>query len=226
MDREQLDLESARVMFLRVSDAMVASKDLLTELDRAIGDSDHGIGMARGFEAVRRELERPPFGSVGALLHCIGTALLRSMGGASGAVFGTLFRGGGARLHDERALTSAALARFLEDGLEAVQARGGARTGDKTMVDALEPAARAARARAGEPLARALPAVAEAARLGVERTRDLVARMGKARTLGERALGHVDPGAASVHLILRAMAEFVSASASEEASAGTGAGEA
>jgi len=211
MEAIGLGLEVARDMLVHVARGMEASKDLLTELDRAIGDSDHGIGMARGFEAVRLEIADKKYDSLGRLLQAVGTSLMASIGGASGAIFGTLFRGGGAGLQEERTFTSGALARFLTDGLAAVKARGGAKPGDKTMVDALEPAMIAARERASEPLHASLAAAAEAAGLGAERTAGMLAVMGKAKTLGERALGHRDPGAVSTHLILKLMAEFAAA---------------
>jgi len=202
-----LDLEQLREAMLAVSRGMVASVDHLSELDRAIGDGDHGIGMGRGFEAVIQELEGKSYPSVGKLLQAVGTALMMSIGGAAGAIFGTLFRGGGAKLQEAQRFDAAALARLLEDGLLAVQARGGAKPGNKTMVDALVPAAEAARKSASAPLPEALVAVAAAAQQGMEATRGMLATLGKAKTLGERALGHPDPGAESMHLILRFLAE-------------------
>lgn len=204
-------------MLLRVAERMEESKDHLSDLDRAIGDGDHGIGMARGFEAVRGALAGKSFDSVGSLLQAVGTALMMSIGGAAGAIFGTFFRGGGAGLRDERAFTSRALDRMLADGLAAVTARGGAKPGDKTMIDALAPAAARAQALADAPLADSLAAVADAARQGMERTKQMLAATGKAKTLGERALGHADPGAESTHLILRAMAEFAASATGRKA---------
>ena len=195
-------------MIVHVAHGMEASLDYLTDLDRAIGDGDHGLGMLHGFEAVRKDLGVKVHDSVGKVLHGVGTSLLMSIGGASGAIFGTLFRGGAASLQGETALTSAGLARFLTDGLAAVQARGGAKPGDKTMIDALAPAARRAQELAAAPLSEALAAAAEAARQGVEDTKAMLASTGKAKTLGERSRGHPDPGAASMHLILKLMAEF------------------
>ena len=195
-------------MFLQVVRRMKASQALLTQADQAIGDGDHGVGMARGFEAVRRKLEGKSFASLAELTSAIGTTLMASIGGAAGAVFGTWFRGGAKGLGERQALDSEALSLWLWDGLQAVKARGKASPGDKTMVDALEPAALGARECATAPLDVALTAVAEAARQGMERTREMVAAVGKARPLGERSLGHPDPGAVSTYLILTAMAEY------------------
>jgi dihydroxyacetone kinase-like protein len=165
--------------------------------------------MARGFEAVERKLQGQEFSALDDLLKAVGTALLMSIGGAAGAVFGTLFRGGAERLAGQQVLDSGALSMMLSEGLRAVQQRGSARPGDKTMVDALEPAAARARELAASTLAESLTAVTEAARQGMESTKEMIASVGKAKTLGERALGHPDPGAVSMHLILKLMAEYV-----------------
>lgn len=208
-----LDLEGLRATMLQVARGMLASVDSLSDLDCAIGDGDHGIGMGRGFEAVTKELEAKRFDSAGKLLQTVGTALMMSVGGASGAIFGTFFRGGAARLQGEQRLTSAGLALLLADGLASVQARGGARPGNKTMVDALAPAVEAAQRSAGAPLSEALVEATKAAHQGVEDTQRMVATLGKAKTLGERVLGHADPGAESMYLILKFMAEAVTGAA-------------
>jgi dihydroxyacetone kinase-like protein len=209
MEKSHLSLPETKEMFIHVSRGMVEAKDLLTQADKAIGDGDHGIGMARGFEAVERKLQGQEFSALDDLLKMVGTALLMSIGGAAGAVFGTLFRGGAERLAGQQVLDSEALAAMLSEGLQAVRQRGGAKPGDKTMVDALEPAAARARDLASLPLTESLASVTEAARLGMESTKEMIASVGKAKTLGERALGHSDPGAISMHLILKLMAEYV-----------------
>jgi len=214
MAQLELDLEATRAMLLEVAEGMISSTSYLTELDRVIGDGDHGIGMQHGFEAVRREISGPSFDSVGRMLQTVGTALMMSIGGASGAIFGTFFRGGGAKLPPEARLTSRTFAVFLSEGLSAVKARGKAKVGDKTMVDALEPAAWKAAELEAAPLSEAMAGAAEAARLGMERTKDMVASTGKSKTLGERSRGHADPGAASTHLMLKFMADFAARSAS------------
>ncbi len=209
MAKSQLTLEETRALFLYVARCMEESKDLLTQADKAIGDGDHGVGMARGFEAVRQKLASPTFAGLDELFKTIGTTLMASIGGASGAIFGTYFRGGAKNLAGQQTLDSKALSLFLVDGLEAVQARGKAKSGDKTMVDAAEPAALESKAQVGAPLGDALIAVTEAARQGMEKTKELVATTGKAKTLGERSLGHADPGAISTYLILKFMMEYV-----------------
>jgi dihydroxyacetone kinase-like protein len=212
MGKSQLSLPQTQEMFLYLARGMVESKDLLTQADKAIGDGDHGIGMARGFEAVRQKVEGQTFSSVQDLLRAIGLALMTSVGGASGAIFGTFFRGGAARLDDRHIFDSEALALMLADGLQSVKDRGKASLGDKTAVDALEPAALKAGEKAALPLDESLPVVVEAARQGMERTKDMVARMGKAQALGERSLGHPDPGALSTYLMLKFMMEYTNSS--------------
>ena len=145
MKKQSLTLEETRAMFTHVAQEMVSKQDLLTQADKAIGDGDHGIGMTRGFEAVLKNLNKKNFDSVGAMLQNIGTTLLMSIGGAAGAIFGTWFRGAATSLMDKMIFDSDALASMLTDGLSAVKDRGKARPGDKTMVDALEPAASKAR---------------------------------------------------------------------------------
>ncbi len=209
MGKAQLSTQETQAMFLHVSAGMVTSKDHLTQADKAIGDGDHGVGMARGFEAVRSRLEAQTYSTIDDLLKAIGMALMTSVGGAAGAIFGTFFRGGARNLGGRQDFDSASLSLLLLDGLSAVQERGGAKPGDKTIVDALAPAAATSRARASAALDESLGAVTEAARRGMEDTRDMTAKVGKAKTLGERSLGHPDPGAISIYLILKFMTEYV-----------------
>ncbi|WP_437579801.1 dihydroxyacetone kinase subunit DhaL [Sorangium sp. So ce887] len=194
------------------AEVLEREKMFLTELDAPIGDSDHGINMARGFAAVRARLGGLDRGDVGAILRDVGMTLLSTVGGASGPLYGTLFRDAGQRAAGAAALDLAALAGCLEAGLDGVKRRGKASPGDKTMVDALGPAVDALKAAlsapgaAGGPLGDALGRAAEAARAGAEATVPLVARKGRASYLGERSAGHQDPGATSCWLLLRSLA--------------------
>lgn len=212
MGKSQLSLNETVAMLNHVAAGIEASKDQLTEADIAIGDGDHGMGMARGFEAVRGKLAAESFTSLDQLFKTVGMTLMGTMGGASGAIFGTLFRGGSKNLANQTVFTSESLALLLGDGLNAIKERGKAKVGDKTMVDALEPAAMKAQACVSAPLDESLPVVAEAAQQGMEYTKTIVATLGRAKTLGERALGHPDPGAVSMYLILNYMAEYVTQS--------------
>jgi dihydroxyacetone kinase-like protein len=204
-----LDLPRLTSVLVRVCDAMVASIDEFTHADQAVGDGDHGLAIGRGFRAARDAITGQPRVDVGDLLDAAGLAMLTSMGGASGAIYGTLFRKGGRSLRGRQDFDTGALAIFLEDGLAGVRERGGAKVGDKTIVDALEPAAEAARASIDRPLPEALASVAAAAGAGLERTRSIRATLGRARTLGDRAIGHVDPGALSFTSMVRHLSRFV-----------------
>lgn len=205
----ELNLIETRAMLLYVSEKMEDSVDALTQADKAIGDGDHGIGMGRGFAAVRQKLDGASFNTLDELLKAAGMALVTSVGGAAGVIFGTLFRGGAKNLTGKTSFDSAALAAMLSDGLAAIEERGKAKPGDKTMIDALDPAATKAQALTALPLSEALPQVTEAAREGMEASKNMIATMGRAKTLGERALGHPDPGAVSTYFILKFMTEYI-----------------
>jgi len=209
MSAASLTVDEARQMFLYMSERFIELQDILSQADRAIGDGDHGVGMARGFEAVQGKLSASTYSSQGELFNALGLALITSIGGAAGAVFGTLFRGGAKRLSGRQTFDAEALALFLQDGLVAVQTRGQADPGDKTMLDVLDPTARKAAELTTQSLAEALRSLVALAEQGVENTRQMVARVGKAKTLGERSLGHPDPGAISMLFILKFMAEYV-----------------
>jgi len=210
--KAELTIAEATAMFLHVAQGMQESQDLLTQADKAIGDGDHGIGMARGFAAVQAKLSASPPATVADLFKTTGMALLTSIGGASGVIFGTLFRSGARNLTGVTVFNSETLTLMLTDGLAAVQERGKANPGDKTMVDALTPAAAKAAEMAAASLDKSLPEVAEAARLGMEATKGMVAATGKARALGPRAIGFAGPGALSMYLILDFMAQYVTSS--------------
>lgn len=195
----------------RAAEVLEREKAALTELDAPIGDSDHGFNMARGFTAVREKIQGLDRGDVGAIFKAVGMTLLSTVGGASGPLYGTLFLDAGKEAAGKGALDLAAVTRCLEAGLAGVQRRGKAVLGDKTMVDALAPAVEALQAAAGAQLAEALGRAAEAARAGAEATKPLVARKGRASYLGERSVGHQDPGATSSWMILQALAEAAAA---------------
>ncbi|EKB9853750.1 dihydroxyacetone kinase subunit L [Salmonella enterica] len=193
-----------------VAEGMIASEPRLTALDQVIGDGDHGIGIKRGFAALQTLLTSPDFSptDIGDCLLQSGTRLMTSMGGASGAIFGTLFRAGGKELAGLTEFNAATLTEWLNTGMQAIYQRGGAKPGDKTMVDALAAAAEQANTDVALQLPEALSRCAQAAMAGAERTCTMTARFGRAKNLGERAIGHCDPGAVSMALILQFMAEF------------------
>ena len=188
-------------------------RDELTELDAAIGDADHGVNMDRGMQAVAARLpadaEGPAGDSpLGPLLKSAGMTLVSTVGGAAGPLYGTLLLEMGKAAAERTTLTAAEWAGVVSAGVAGVQLRGKAESGDKTMVDALLPAAEALRAAAGAgaSLPAACRAAADAAAEGMRQTTPLVARKGRASYLGERSAGHQDPGATSSWLLLETAA--------------------
>ena len=180
----------------------------LTELDSAIGDADHGANLIRGMDAVMAAVEPPPE-NAGDLLKKVGMTLVTSVGGASGPLYGTFFLRAATAVGDATVLDGPALLTALRAGLEGIVARGKAEAGDKTMYDALEPAMAAfeeALASGAEPDV-AARAAADAAAAGRDATEPMLALKGRASYLGERSVGHIDPGAASSALLLAALAD-------------------
>ena len=187
--------------------AMAENRVWLIELDRAIGDSDHGENMDRGFQAVLDKLVEVPPETPGAALKLTAMTLISKVGGAAGPLYGTAFLRAAAALGDAMEVEPAAFAGALLAARDGIVARGKAEPGDKTMVDAWTPAAEAAVAAAADgagSVLEVLVAAAEAAEAGAAATDPMVARKGRASYLGERSAGHRDPGAASSALILRA----------------------
>ena len=189
-------------MLAAIAAAIATERDLLNRLDAAIGDGDHGTSVSTAFEVAVAEIAALDEPSLSAIWLTTAKALMNRMGGASGAIFGTFFLRGVPLLRDRDSLDQASMAALLRAGLEGVKARGRAGVGDKTMVDALEPAVIAFEAT--EDFRSAWSAAAKAARRGAQSTSQLVARQGRAKFLGERAIGHVDPGATTVALMFEA----------------------
>ncbi len=184
----------------------------LTQLDAAIGDGDHGTNMNRGFTAVGRVLaEQDEPAPPGRLLILAGKTLISTVGGASGPLWGTALRRAGRSLGDAETFDAQQLAEALDAAISGVVELGSAEPGDKTMIDALTPAAAKLHQGldAGEPLEQALAAAVRAAKAGAESTVPMEARKGRASYLGERSIGHLDPGAASSVIILSALQRVV-----------------
>ncbi len=202
--------------WMREIDASVrAERDYLVQLDAAIGDGDHGTNMTRGFEAVVQALDADGGSPPGKLLILAGRTLVSTVGGASGPLWGSALRSGGRVLGDQTIFDAQQLVEVLAAALASVKDLGTAAVGDKTMVDALEPAVDTLRTRVadGASLDEALADAAGAAESGMRATIPLQARKGRASYLGERSVGHQDPGATSTALILRALQKAVSAGA-------------
>jgi dihydroxyacetone kinase-like protein len=204
-----LDVTWAVKWLTMCAESMAENRAWLIELDRPIGDSDHGENMDRGFQAVLEKLAETPPETPGAALKLTAMTLMSKVGGAAGPLYGTAFLRASTAFGDTLEVDPAGLATALVAARDGIVARGKAESGDKTMVDAWTPAVEAAQAAAadgsGNVLA-VLVAAAEAAEAGAVATDPLVARKGRASYLGERSAGHRDPGAASSALILRAAA--------------------
>jgi phosphoenolpyruvate---glycerone phosphotransferase subunit DhaL len=181
----------------------------LVRLDTAIGDGDHGTNMDRGMKKAVEKVDALDGDDIGAMLKAVGMALVSTVGGAAGPLYGTLFMQMGSAAGGRSELDVAGWTAALEAGIKGVQARGKAEREDKTMVDALLPALEALQNADGADEAAALTASADAAEQGMKATIPLVARKGRASYLGERSAGHQDPGATSTHLLLRSAAAAV-----------------
>ena len=196
----------------KIGESIIENKDFLTDLDREIGDADHGVNMARGFHAV---VEKVPAENedIGAALKKTGMTLLSTVGGASGPLYGTAYMEAAKVVNGKTTLSAEDLKTMLEAAIAGIQKRGHAVKGEKTMLDALIPAhaAYAAAVEAGDELIPALEKAIAAAEEGVEYTKTIIATKGRASYLGERSIGHQDPGATSATLTLKAILAFLKA---------------
>jgi phosphoenolpyruvate---glycerone phosphotransferase subunit DhaL len=204
---EYLSLENARSWIKTAALLITENASMLTDLDSAIGDGDHGENMMRGFKAIQKKLEagnESP--DISSFFKFVGMTLLSSVGGASGPLYGGFFLALSRASAGKEKLTKAELGEVLGEGLADIQKRGKAQLGDKTMVDALTPALEAYRASADGDIGAAVRAAMEQAHKSAEATIPLQARKGRASYLGERSIGHQDPGATSSWLLLQALA--------------------
>lgn len=207
-----MDIAQARAWIEAVAAAIAEQADHLTQLDAAIGDSDHGVNLRRGFAAVVAALASLDPETVGEVFVKTGTTLVSTVGGASGPLYGSAFRAIGKPL-SVPTVDGGQLLAGLRDGLAAIQRLGAAVPGDKTMVDAYAPAVAAfeRELQAGGGLAAAAARAADAAEDGMRATVALQARKGRASYLGARSIGHPDPGATSTALVFRALAKVTGA---------------
>jgi dihydroxyacetone kinase-like protein len=196
------------VRWLESTAAVLAdNKGYLTDLDSAIGDADHGINMDRGFTKVMEKLPTVADKDIGNILKTVGMTLISSVGGASGPLYGTFYMRGGMAADAKEELDGDDLVNVLQGAVDGIIQRGRAQPGDKTMVDALLPALAALKQAVadGQDVRAAVAAAVAAAEQGMKDTIPLQARKGRASYLGERSIGHQDPGATSSHLILNAL---------------------
>jgi dihydroxyacetone kinase-like protein len=193
-----------------MADVIEENKKYLTKLDSAIGDADHGINMNRGFKAVLKKVSSAEDKDAGTILKTTGMALVSSVGGAGGPLYGTAFMQAGMAVAGKYELEGEDILNALDSALDGVVMRGKASPGDKTMVDAITPAVEAMEEALdkGADAAGALEAAAEAAHQGMKDTIPMLAKKGRASYLGERSIGHQDPGATSSYLLIQVMADL------------------
>jgi dihydroxyacetone kinase-like protein len=206
-----MDSQTVTAWMNEIAASVRAERDYLVQLDAAIGDGDHGINLNRGFDAVTLALSTEPDGTPGKLLILSGKTLISTVGGASGPLWGSALRKAGRALGDEPTFDLVQLVDAMAAALASIQDLGAAVPGDKTMVDALEPAVTAMRAglARGASSGEMLRSAAEAAEAGMRATIPMQARKGRASYLGERSIGHQDPGATSTAMIIRALERTV-----------------
>ncbi len=194
----------------RLQQIYAENKSYLTELDSAIGDADHGINMDRGFTAVKKALSDSPPADIAATMKNVAMTLIKTVGGASGPLYGTFFLRAGTTCTGKNQLQAADVLELFDTGVQGIIQRGKAQLEDKTMIDAWLPALDAMKMalEANASLDEMLKQGADAAEQGMKNTIPLVARKGRASYLGERSAGHQDPGATSTHLMLRAAADL------------------
>jgi phosphoenolpyruvate---glycerone phosphotransferase subunit DhaL len=203
--------DAVREWMERFAAEVAENRSYLTKLDGAIGDGDHGTNMDRGMKKALERLQASDGDDIGASLKAVGMALVSSVGGAAGPLYGTFFMQMGQAAAGRSELDLAGFTDAFDAGIQGVIKRGKAEPGDKTMLDALNPALEALREADGDDVAAALGRAVQAAHDGMESTVPMVARKGRASYLGERSAGHQDPGATSSHLLLKSAAEAVGA---------------
>lgn len=196
-------------ILLAMGKVMEENKEFLTDLDNVIGDGDHGINMARGFAEVEKQAQTLEEKDIGTILKTVGMTLVSKVGGSSGPLYGTAFMKAGMTIGAKDEIDISDFLGGLDAGIEGIKARGRSTTGEKTMLDAMVPALDAMKdaQAAGEDTAKVLDAGVQAAQKGVEDTKPMVATKGRASYLGERSIGHQDPGATSFTLLLTEIAK-------------------
>ncbi|GAB6118319.1 dihydroxyacetone kinase subunit DhaL [Thermoanaerobacter sp. CM-CNRG TB177] len=199
----------------KIVEVIKENKEYLTELDAAIGDADHGINLDRGFNAVKQKLTTlPETTDIGTILKTIGMTLVSTVGGASGPLYGTAFMRAGQVVQGKNELSEEDIVKIFEAALDGIKQRGKAEAGDKTMIDSIEPAYKALKDSLENNIAlpEALNRAANAAKEGMEYTKNISARKGRASYLGERSIGHLDPGATSAYLMIKTFSDVVNLS--------------
>lgn len=194
-----------------IAEVIETNKQYLTDLDAAIGDADHGINLDRGFKAIKEKLPQFLDKDIGAILKNVGMVLVSTVGGASGPLYGTFFMRMGSIALGKKAIGDNDIVAMFEAGLSGIKERGKAQAGDKTMIDAIEPALNELKKslKDGLKFNEALNIAATASYNGVEMTKKIAAKKGRASYLGDRSIGHQDPGATSAYLMIKTAAEYM-----------------
>jgi dihydroxyacetone kinase-like protein len=204
----KIDHRMTRELLEAIANTVIENAGELTDLDRAIGDADHGVNLERGFKAVLRKMDQIAELPFAGALSEVGTTLILAVGGASGPLYGKLFATIGKQLAAEENLTKAAVVSACEESVRVLKALGKAEVGQKTMLDVLVPSLDELRAGEGKEV---LGHVRERARSAAQETVPMIARKGRASFLGERSQGHMDPGARSSQLIVGAVCNYLEA---------------
>lgn len=191
-----MEINEVKQRLIKASDEIIANKDYLTDLDRSIGDADHGNNMAKGFNFTKEALE-DDFDDYKTLFNKVATILLSKVGGASGPLYGSFFMKFAASLKDIDDFNRDQLNKAFKAGVDGVKQRGKAEVGDKTMVDVLEPVSNALNED------KSFDEIIQIAEESMNKTKDIKANKGRASYVGERSIGHIDPGAASSYIIIK-----------------------
>lgn len=191
-----MDIKEVKEKISNISDIIMENKDYLTDLDRAIGDADHGYNMNKGFKEVKNILD-DDYDTLKDLFNKIAMTLISNVGGASGPLYGSFFMKFAQSFKDEKELDRDLFTKAFSQGLDAVKMRGKAKPGDKTMIDVLEPVSKALED------GKDYKEIVEISKKAMDDTKELKARKGRAAYLGERSIGHIDPGACSSHLMIK-----------------------
>jgi len=208
---ETMDSQTIKKIVAEIAETMREQKGYLSDLDAAIGDGDHGVSMVRGFNEVESRLSDVQDNRIGPILKNVGIALTSTIGGATGPLFGSIFLKAGQAIGEKETINLDDLAQMFQASLNGVIGLGKAQVGEKTLVDALSPAVESLKnsVRQKKSLVAALEGAVSESKKGAESTRDMPAGKGRATYLGERAVGHIDPGAMSVYFILKSFYDVV-----------------
>lgn len=194
----------------KVTNTIIENKDYLTELDRVIGDGDHGINLTRGFEKVLEQLDSFSEMNPSEIMIKIAMTLISNVGGASGAIYGSAFLRAGQFLKD-KTIDNQTIVQTWEEMIKAIETRGGAKIGDKTMLDTIVPAYQAFKStiNSNKDLKTAFIEASKAAEIGMDNTKNMIASKGRATYLGERSKNHIDPGSCSSYLMIKTISELI-----------------